>query len=166
MEFELVREVERELMPALYEICQGLRSEPPGAKVRVFSNTGGTATPNPWHVLGVACRLADLPDRMVEAQLTVDLSRLTSAPVLDAYVMWDWATIVGIEVNLSDEVEQMEASIFARPVPASDEAVQLVKVSLPLLVGPLKSAVERGFPRQKGTPDPHPFGRAGGGDRE
>ncbi|HEY9282382.1 MAG TPA: hypothetical protein VIP46_02910 [Pyrinomonadaceae bacterium] len=166
MEFELVREAERELMPALYDICQSLRSELPDAKVRVFSSTGGTATPNPWHLLGVACRLPDLPDRMVEAQLTVDLSRLNSAPALDAYVMWDWATIVGTEANLGDEVEQVEARLFARPVPASDEALQMVKASLPLLVGPLKSAVRRGFPRRKGTPDPHPSGRAGGGDKE
>ena len=163
MEFESVREVERELMPALYEICQSLRSELPAAKVRVFSSTGGRATPNPWHVLGVACRLADLPDRMVEAQLMVDLSSLTSAPVIDAYVMWDWATLVGSEANLGDEVERIEASLFARPVPASDEALQLVKASLPLLIEPLKSAVRRGFPCRKGTREAHPFGRAGVG---
>ena len=161
MEFELVREAERELMPALYEICQSLRSELPDAKVRVFSDTGGTATPDPWHVLGVACRLADLPDRMVEAHMMIVVLGLTSAPVLEAYVTWDWATVVGTEANLSDEVEQVEASIFARPVPASDEALQLVRASLPLLVGPLKSAVNRGFPCRKGTRDAHPFGRGG-----
>jgi hypothetical protein len=166
MEFRLVREAERELMPALYDICQSLGAELSDAKVRVFSDTGGTLTPNPWHVLGVACRLPDLPDRTVEAQMMIAVSRLASTPLLDAYVTWDWATVVGSGANLGDEVEQVEASIFARPVAASDETLQMVRASLPLLVEPLKSAVRRGVPRRRGTPDPHPLGRAGAGGKE
>ena len=147
-------------MPALYEICERLRRELPGVKVRVYSDTGGTLTPNPWHVVGVSCRLKDLPDRTVEVEIMVAVLSLTSAPEIEAYVKWDWSTTIGIY----DEIEQIEAAIFARPVPVSDEAVQMVRASLPLLVGPLKSAVERGFPRGKGTPDPHPLGRAAADD--
>lgn len=147
MKFDVVTELERELMPALEEICQSLIPALPQAEVRVFSERGGTATPNPWQVMGISCWLGGRRDRVVQAAIQIDVFSLTSNPKLQVSVSWDLATVV----DLDDEFEQVEAWVFPQPVPVSDEAVRMVKESLPNLVPVLECAVRRGFPAKKAS---------------
>jgi hypothetical protein len=147
MKFDVVIELERELMPSLEEIRQRLTPTLPEAEVRVFSDCGGLATPNPWQVIGVACWLRGRSDRIVQAAIQIDVYPLTSNPKLQVSVSWDLATVVDLE----DEFEQIETWLFPQPVPVSSEAVQTIKESLPNLIAILERAVKRGFPAQKAS---------------
>ncbi len=131
---EVIRELERQMMPTLYTICQNIRSKIPHIKVRVSSNGGGDLTPNPWHILAVSCRLhEDWDNPPNEVMIQVVVYSLTSKPMLDAYVMWDYTFDV-------------ETGLFSRPVPISDEAIQMIERSLPQLETILMEAVRRGKP--------------------
>ena len=134
---EILNELERQLMPSLHIICQRLRSGTPNLKTRIFSNGGGDLTPNPWHILGVNCRLhEDWDNPPNEVMIQVVSYSTTSQPMLDAYVMWDYTFDV-------------EVGLFARPVPASDEAIQMIERFLPQLEAVLMEAVRRGYPIKK-----------------
>ena len=132
-----MNELERQLMPTLHIICQHVRGAIPNLKTRVFSNGGGDLTPNPWHVMGVNCLLhEDWDNPPNEVMIQVVLYSITSRPRLEACVMWDYTFDV-------------EAGLFARPVPASDEAIQMIEKSLPQLETVLMEAVRRGHPLKK-----------------
>jgi hypothetical protein len=134
---EILNELERQLMPTLNLICQRVRSEMPNIKTRIFSNGGGDLTPNPWHVMGVNCRLhEDWDNPPNEVMIQVVVYSLSSQPLIDAYVMWDYTFDV-------------EERLFARPVPASDEAVQMIEKFLPQLELVLMEAVKRGYPKKE-----------------
>lgn len=128
---EVVKELERQLMPALHALRHDLRVKLPAARVRVFSNGGGDLTPNPWHVLGVGCLLhTDWDHPPNEAVLQVDAFSLTSAAKLQAEVAWDY-------------YPQPEFALFTRPVPASDEAIQMILRSLPEMGAILEEVVRK-----------------------
>jgi hypothetical protein len=136
---EVVNELERQLMPALHIICQRVRGKMPSVKTRVFSSGGGDLTPNPWHVLGVSCRLhEDWNNPLNEVMIQVVAYSLKSQPALQAVVMWDYSCDV-------------EAELFSRPVPVSDDAIQMLQSFLPELELSLLKVVRRGQPMTKHT---------------
>ena len=135
---EVLNELERQLMPSLHIICQRVRSELPHLKTRIFSTGGGDLTPNPWHILGINCRLhEDWDNPPNEIMIQVVAYSLTSQPMLNAYVMWDYTFDV-------------EEGLFARPITASDEAIQMIEEFLPQLETVLMEALRRGHSIKKG----------------
>lgn len=55
MNLELIHQIEQRMLPELNRISNGLEAEFPEYEFRVFSNSGGDLTQNPWHVMGVSC---------------------------------------------------------------------------------------------------------------
>jgi hypothetical protein len=131
---EIVQNLERVLMPQFHIIREGLCADFPKLEHRVYSNSGGDLTPNPWHVMGVSCLLhRDWDNPPNEVMIQVDVISLKSQPTLRAYVMWD-----SIMTPVHD--------LFPRPIPVSDEAIMKIEKALPDLLGVLKGQVRRGKP--------------------
>jgi hypothetical protein len=131
---EIIQNLERVLMPQFHAICEGLRADFPEMERRVYSNSGGDLTPNPWHVMGVSCLLhRDWGNPPNEVMLQVALLSLKSRPVIEAYVMWDY---------IMTSVD----NILPRRVPFAPEALVRVERALPDLVEVLKREVRRGKP--------------------
>ena len=132
---DIVNELKQRLMPALYEICQTIRSELPNIKVKVQSNDGGGATSEPWHVLGIFCRLhEDWDDLPNEINMFVSAYKLKTSPTLQFGVWWDHPSY------------ETEYDLFWQAVPASDEAIQMIEISLPHATEILKDAARKGRP--------------------
>jgi hypothetical protein len=131
---EIVHNLERVLMPQFHDICEGLRADFPELEHRVYSNSGGDLTPNPWHVMGVSCLLhRDWANPPNEVMLQVAVLSLKSQPMIEAYVMWDY-------------ILTSVRGLFSRPVPISDEAIMSVEKALPDLLEVLKGEARRGKP--------------------
>jgi len=88
--------------------------------------------------MGVKCRLhEDWDNPPNEVMIQVVAYSITSQPMIDTYMMWDYTFDV-------------EERLFARPVPASDEAIQMIEQFLPQLKAVLMEAVRRRYPKKKG----------------
>jgi hypothetical protein len=131
MNMELIHQIEQRTLPELNRISNGLETEFPEYEFRVFSNSGGTITPNPWHVVGVSCLLhrnwGNLPN---EVMIQIAAYSLKSTPELWAGIIWDYTL-------------EAEYDLFATPVPADSEALEKISRALPDLVEELKKVIHR-----------------------
>ncbi len=88
---EVVRNLERVLMPHLQRLREGPCADSPRLEHRVYSNSGDDLTPTPWRVMGVSCLLhrdRDAPPGEVMPQVAALPPK--SGPTVEAYVMWDY----------------------------------------------------------------------------
>jgi len=130
MNMELIHQIERRALPELNRISNGLEAEFPEYEFRVFSNSGGAHTSNPWHVIGVSCLFHKDRDNLNEVMLQIGAYSLKSAPKLWAGIVW------------GDTLEA-EYQLFATPVPADSENLEKIARALPDLVEELKKVIHK-----------------------
>lgn len=129
---EVVEELEASLIPDFESICQNLANKYNEYKFRVFSNSGGDATPHPWHVFGVECMLHEnWEDQPNTVSLHVDALSLKTTPEIWAGVVWEYSK------------EPAEYSLFQHPVLFSEKTLEVIKRALPDLVGSLENAIKK-----------------------
>ena len=129
MNVELILQIEQRALPELNGISNGLEAEFPEYEFRVFSNSGGDLTPNPWHVMGVSCLFhKDWDNLPNEVMIQIAAYSLKSAPKLWAGIVW------------GDTLEA-EYQLFAMPVSADSENLEKIAHALPDLVEELKKAI-------------------------
>lgn len=119
-------------MPELEIIRDELRLEMPDTRIELSAGGGGHDS---WYVFAVTCY--PVKDELIDnVALQIDICRLPSAPILQAHVWWEYA-------------QSSECELFPQPVPASDEAIELIKNHLPELVAVWKEAARRGQPKSQ-----------------
>jgi hypothetical protein len=131
----LVRALERRFLPALRDAAAEINAGVPGARAGVWSQPLGQATDSPSHVIALSCLLPDAPPGQPdEVTLELCFGGVTGpAPTVEADVVWG-------------HPGHLEADLFPRPVPLTEEALRIVEGELPRLVEALGSAVRRGRP--------------------
>jgi hypothetical protein len=129
MNMELIHQIEQRALPKLNRISNGLEAEFPKYEFRVFSNSGGDLTPNPWHVIGVSCLFhKDWDNLPNEVMIQIAAYSLKSTPKLWAGIVW------------GDTLEA-EYQLFATLVPADSETLEKIDRALPDLVEELKKVI-------------------------
>jgi hypothetical protein len=131
MNMELIHQIEQRALPELNRISNGLEAEFPEYEFRVFSNSGGDLTPNPWHVMGVSCLFhKDWDNLPNEVMIQIAAYSLKSATKLWAGIVW------------GDTLEA-DYQLFATPVPAGSENLEKIARALPDLVEELKKVIHK-----------------------
>jgi hypothetical protein len=128
---ELIQQIEQWALPELNRISNGLGTEFQEYEFRMFSNSGGAITPNPWQVMGVSCLFhKDWDNLPNEVMIQITVYSLNSAPKLWAGIVW------------GDTLEA-EYQLFATPVPADSENLEKIARALPDLVEDLKKVIHK-----------------------
>jgi hypothetical protein len=125
--------LEKRFLPGLRAAQAEISASFPDVRAETWSQTFG---PGKGHVIGLACVFPnariDQPDNV-----SLDICFGLRDPIctIDANVIWG-------------HPGQLEAEVWPRPVPLTEEAIQRIESELPRLLQVLREAVQRGMPIQ------------------
>jgi hypothetical protein len=131
----VVCNMERRFLPALRAAQSEFSADFPDVRTTAWSQSCGEATDSPGQVIGLSCFFPQAPlDQPDEVSLTLSIGGVRGpGPTLDVDVCWS-------------DPGGLEADLFPKTVPLSEEALQKVDAELPRLIEVLRTAVRRGRP--------------------
>ena len=130
----IIKELERRLLPQLNEMKEQIAQEFPDMKINVWSHSVGSKTDYQGHSLRLECFIPNVkPNQMDSISLVMDFKHLSTLPELvSADVCWGNGYI--------------EAELINEPIELDEAVFEGLEKSLPDLYDALRLAVERGFP--------------------